>query len=162
MKLLLIFINLFFILVNLNISDVRNNYKEAVTSKSKANSFNEYLKEVTKNDDKRLVAYKGAAIALSARYLKTAKEKGTVFKNGIEWVEFAIEKKPLDMEVRFVRLSVQQNSPKFLGYNKEIEGDKNYLLTNFNAIQSKEFKQYLKSYILDSDKFTAEEKSRIE
>ena len=161
MKLFLIFISLFFLTANLDISDVRNNYKEAVTSQSKVNLLNESLKNVTKNDDKRLVAYKGAAIALAARYLKGAKLKSKTFKSGVELVEFAIDKKPLDMEVRFVRLSIQQNSPKFLGYNKEIEGDKSFILTNFNTIRSKEFNKYLKSYILESDFFTEEEKSRL-
>ncbi len=161
MKLSLFFIGLFILASNLNITEVRNNYKEAVISQFKANSFNESLKDVTKKDDKRLVAYKGAAIALAARYLKGAKQKSETFKSGVELVEFAINKKPLDMEVRFVRLSIQQNSPKFLGYNKEIEGDKNYILTNYNTIRSKEFKKYLGSYILESDFFTEKEKSRL-
>jgi len=161
MKLFLFFISVIFLTSSLNISEVRNNYKEAVTSKNKVNSFNESLKNVTKKDDLRLVAYKGAAIALTARYLKGAKQKSTTFKDGVDWVEFAIEKKPLDLEVRFVRLSIQQNTPKFLGYNKDIEGDKKYILTNFKTIRSKEFKEYLKSYILDSKKFSEEEKSLI-
>jgi len=161
MKYLLFYIAIPLLSVNLSITDIRNNYKEAVTSESKANSFNNDLKNVTKSDDKRLVAYKGAALTLTARYQKTAKEKSTSFKKGVEWVEYAISKKPLDLEVRFVRLSIQQNSPKFLGYNKEIEEDKKYILTNFNTIRSKEFKEYLKSYILDSKKFSEEEKSMI-
>ena len=161
MKLSLFFIGLFILTSNLNIVEVRKNYKDAVTSQSKVDSFNESLKNVTKNDDKRLVAYKGAAIALAARYLKGAKQKSETFKSGVELVEFAIDKKPLDLEVRFVRLSIQQNSPKFLGYNKEIEGDKNYILTNYNTIRSKEFKKYLGSYILESGFFTEDEKSRL-
>ncbi len=162
MKFLLIYLSLFFLTANLDISDVRNNYKEAVTSQSKVNTFNESLKNVTKNDDKRLVAYKGAAIALAARYLKGAKLKSETFKRGVELVEFAMDKKPLDMEVRFVRLSIQQNSPKFLGYNKDIEADKNFILTNFNTIRSKDFKKYLGSYILESGFFAEEEKSRLD
>ena len=161
MKLSLFFIGLFILTSNLNIVEVRKNYKDAVTSQSKVDSFNESLKNVTKNDDKRLVAYKGAAIALAARYLKGAKQKSETFKSGVELVEFAIDKKPLDLEVRFVRLSIQQNSPKFLGYNKEIEGDKNYILTNYNTIRSKKFKKYLGSYIFESGFFTEEEKSRL-
>ena len=162
MKLSFFLIGLFILASNLNINEVRNNYKEAITSEEKVNSFNEYLKDVTKKDDKRLVAYKGAAIALIARYEKGAKLKSSIFKNGIEWVEFAIEKEPLNIEVKFVRLSIQQNTPKFLGYNKDIESDKNFILTNFNTIKSKEFKKYLRGYILDSDNFSEEEKSRIE
>lgn len=162
MKLIFFLFGLFLITIHIDIKDVRNDYKEAVNSESKVNLFNDNLKDVTKKDDIRLVAYKGAAITLKARYEKGAKQKSETFKKGVEWVEYAIENKPLDMEVRFVRLSIQQNSPKFLGYNKEIESDKNYILTNFNTIQSKDFKAYLKSYILDSNYFTQEEKSKVE
>ena len=162
MKFILIIISLTILTSSLNIGEVRIEYKEAVASEVKLNAFSESLKNVIKKDDKRLVAYKGAAIALSARYLKGAKQKSTVFKNGVEWLEYAIEKKPNDLEVRFVRLSIQQNSPKFLGYHKEIEKDKNYILTNFKTIQSKELKNYLKSYIMESDNFSEEEKSKVE
>ncbi len=162
MKLSFFLIGLFILTTNLDINDVRNNYKDAIVSKEKVISFNEYLKNVKKNDDKRLVAYKGAAIALTARHKKKAKVKSSIFKKGIEWVEYAIEKEPVNMEVRFVRLSIQQNSPKFLGYNKDIESDKNFIFTNFNTIKSAAFKEYLRSYISDSDKFSEVEKSRIE
>lgn len=162
MKFILIIISLTILTSSLNIREVRIEYKEAVASEVKLNAFSASLKNVTKKDDKRLVAYKGAAIALSARYLKGVKQKSTAFKNGVEWVEYAIEKKPQDIEVRYVRLSIQQNSPKFLGYHKEIEKDKNYILANYNSIQSKEFKKYLRSYIMDSDNFSEEEKSMIE
>ena len=162
MKSFLFFISLFVFSVNLNINVVRNDYKAAAASKTKANLFNDYLKGVSKKDDKRLVAYKGAAITLIAKHKKGIIKKTLTFKEGIEWIEFAIKKEPLNIEIRFVRLSIQQNSPKLLGYNKNIKGDKNFILKNFKAIKSNKLKKYLRSYIIDSNKFTQKEKSIID
>ncbi|NKQ39260.1 MAG: hypothetical protein HF967_07320 [Methanosarcinales archaeon] len=161
MKLSILFLSIFILSINPNITDVRNNYKEAVISKSKTFLLYDDLKNITKNDDLRLVAYKGAVTALTAKYLKGAKLKGETFKKGIKWVEYAVAQSPSCIEIRFVRLSIQQNSPKFLKYNDDIEADKKFILNNFNQIKSSDLKEYLKGYILESENFTEEEKNVI-
>ncbi len=161
MKLSLLFLSIFILSLELNITDVRNNYKEAVISKSKAFLLSEDLKNITKKDDQRFVAYKGAVTALTAKYIKGAKLKGEVFKDGVNWIEYAVAQNSSDIEIRFVRLSIQQNSPKFLKYNDDIEVDKKFILKNFNQIKSTELKEYLKGYILESENFTEDEKNVI-
>ncbi|MCF6223045.1 MAG: hypothetical protein L3J34_04885 [Flavobacteriaceae bacterium] len=161
MKLLFLFLSIFILSLELNITDVRKNYKEAVISKSKTFLLNDDLKGITKNDDQRFVAYKGAVMALTARHLKGVKLKGEAFKNGAEWIEHAVSHNSSDIEIRFVRLSIQQNSPKFLGYNDDIKADKNFLLKNFRQVKSTELKEYLKGYILESENFTEDEKNVI-
>jgi len=161
MKFTFLVLSFFIVSLELDIGDVRNNYKDAVISKSKTFSLNEELKEVTKNDDQRFVAYKGAVKALTAKYQKGAKLKGATFKDGVQWIEYAVAQNALDIEIRFVRLSVQQNSPKFLGYNNDIELDKKFILKHFNQIKSSKLKEYLKGYILESENFTEDEKNVI-
>ncbi len=161
MKFSFLFLSILIFSLELNIIDVRNNYKEAVISKSKALILNDNLKDVTKNDDQRFVAYKGAVIALTAKYQKGAKLKGDTFKNGVNLIEYAVAQNSSNIEIRFVRLSIQQNSPKFLKYNNNIEVDKKFLLKNFNQIKSAELKEYLKGYILESENFTEDEKNVI-
>lgn len=161
MKFSFLFLSILIFSLELNIIDVRNNYKEAVISKSKAFILNDNLKDVTKNDDQRFVAYKGAVIALTAKYQKGAKLKGDTFKNGVNLIEYAVAQNSTNIEIRFVRLSIQQNSPKFLKYNNNIEVDKKFILKNFNQIKSAELKEYLKGYILESENFTEDEKNVI-
>ncbi len=161
MKLSFLFLSIFILSLDLNITEVRNNYKEAVISKSKTFVLSDDLKGITKNDDQRFVAYKGAVTALTAKYQKGAKLKGQTFKDGVKWIEYAVSQNSSDIEIRFVRLSIQQNSPKFLGYNDDIEADKIFLLKNFNQIKSSELKKYLKGYILESENFTEDEKNVI-
>jgi hypothetical protein len=140
---------------------VREEYKKAVSSEKVAYRLKDELKAITKDDDKRWVAYKGAVTALTARYQKDSKLRGKTFKEGVELIEYAVQKDSSDIEIRFVRLSVQQNSPKFLKYNKHIAGDKQFILSNFGEIQSEGLKEYLRSYILNSGKFSKQEKELI-
>ena len=146
---------------NIDISEVRQLYKEAdLSEKNVANLFNK-LESITKSDDKVLVAYKGAVTSMTAKYEKGVKLKKDVFKNGVSLVEFAVASEEDNIEIRFVRLSVQQNSPKFLNYNKEIEEDKKFILNYFDQISSSKLKTYIKDYILHSNNFTEEEKNVI-
>lgn len=161
MKSTILFISFFILIFKLNLSEVRLLYKEANSSKENTMALYQKLESVTKNDNKVLVAYKGAVLAMTAKYEKGSKHRIEIFKNGISFVEYAIEVEPQNLEIRFVRLSLQQNSPKFLKYNKHLGEDKKFVLTNYSHIQSSELKNYIKDYILHSNNFTEEEKTVI-
>lgn len=161
MKPIILFLSLSVFLIKLDINEVRQLYKQSVGSKENTYILFEKLKSITKNDSNVLVAYKGAATAMTGKYEKGVKEKTTVFKSGVSLVEYAIEQEPDNIEIRFVRLSIQQNSPKFLKYKVHLEEDKKFVLTNYKNIQSVELKNYLKDYILHSNNFTDEEKNVI-
>jgi len=157
-----LFIYLFLFLdFNPDVSEVRNLYKQAVVSESAALSLFSNLTGITKDDDKVLVSYKGALTAITAKYEKEIKPKKELFKNGVYLIEYAIEEDPDNIEIRFVRLSVQQNIPKFLKYKMNIEEDKTFLLERINDLNNKELKSYIEDYILYSKNFTEQEKNVI-
>ena len=160
MKLLNVFILAISITVlSLDVSTVRNAYKEAAQDSSKIEAFSKLLTNVSKNDDVTLVAYKGAAIALLARNEKRIKDKKDLFVEGISYVEYAIEKAPNNIEVRFIRLGIQENTPKILKYKGDIEEDKQFILKQFKNINSSNLRNHIKDYILQSKSFSDEEKS---
>lgn len=161
MKALIIYIAFYLFFVNVDISEVRQLYKEADLSEQNATNLFDKLESITISDDKVLLAYKGAVTSMTAKYEKGIKQKKDVFKNGVSLVELAVASEEDNIEIRFVRLSVQQNSPKFLNYNKEIEEDKKFILHYFNQISSSKLKAYMKDYILHSNNFTEEEKNVI-
>lgn len=161
MKSLIIYIAFYLFFVNVDISEIRQLYKEADLSEQNATNLFHKLESITISDDKVLLAYKGAVTSMTAKYEKGVKQKKDVFKNGVSLVELAVASEEDNIEIRFVRLSVQQNSPKFLNYNKEIEEDKKFLLNYFNQISSSKLKAYIKDYILHSNNFTEEEKNVI-
>tara|TARA_R110002111_G_scaffold163455_2_gene229645 strand:- start:11622 stop:12116 length:495 start_codon:yes stop_codon:yes gene_type:complete len=145
--------------LSLDVSTVRNAYKEAAQDSSKIEAFSKLLTNVSKNDDVALVAYKGAAIALLARNEKRIKDKKDLFVEGISYVEYAIEKAPNNIEVRFIRLGIQENTPKILKYKGYIEEDKQFILKQFKNISSSNLRNHIKDYILQSKSFSDEEKS---
>ncbi|MFL0353010.1 hypothetical protein [Xanthomarina sp. GH4-25] len=147
--------------LDLDLSKVRVAYKEAAHDKSKVEDFSQMLQEVTKKDNVALVAYKGASIALKAKYAKTIKAKKEGFIEGVSYIEFAIEKEPNAVEPRFVRIGIQENSPKILKYKSNIDEDKLFLLKQYQNISSANLKMHVKDYILQSTVFTDEEKQTI-
>lgn len=161
MNFLFLIISFIFISTDVDITEVRRDYKNAVISKSIAFELNSKLEVISKNDAEVFVAYKGAVISITAQYKSSNKLKSSTFKSGVSLIEYAVENDADNIEVRFVRLSVQQNSPRFLKYHNDIESDKSFILNNFNSIRSSDFKNYLKGYILESENFTKDEKNVI-
>ncbi|PHS67734.1 MAG: hypothetical protein COB12_02625 [Flavobacterium sp.] len=131
---------------------------KAVNDKEITFQLNEDLSEITKADNKVLVAYKGAVLTLMARFSKSTKEKKLFFKEGAKLIEFTISEKPTDIEIRVIRLGVQENSPKIVGYQKNKEEDKQFIIDHFKEVSSKELKTYIKGFIKQSKTFSEEEK----
>ncbi|WP_338732113.1 hypothetical protein [Mangrovimonas cancribranchiae] len=146
---------------NFDLSQIRNQYKEAANDSTKVEAFYNSLQSVSKKDNVALVAYKGAAIALKARKAKTIREKKDGFIEGVSLIEYTIEKEPNAIEPRFIRLGIQENAPKILGYNNHIDSDKAFLLKQFKHIRASNLKSHIKDYILQSKVFTDEEKNVI-
>ncbi|RSK41390.1 hypothetical protein [Mangrovimonas spongiae] len=161
MRLLLLSVLCLVTTQNLDLSKIRETYKEAANDSTKVEAFYNSLQSVSKKDHVALVAYKGASIALKARHAKTIKEKKSGFVEGVSLIEYTIEKEPNAIEPRFIRLGIQENSPKILGYNKDLDADKTFLLKQFKHIRSSNLKNHIKDYILQSKVFTDEEKNVI-
>jgi len=150
-----------FTTLSLELSEVRIAYKEAAHDKEKVASFYNMLLDVNKQNNVALVAYKGASIALKAKYAKTIKDKKDGFIEGVSYIEFAIEKEPNAIEPRFIRLGIQENTPKILKYKDHIDEDKLFLIKQYKNIPSKNLKFHIKDYILQSNLFSDIEKETI-
>ena len=162
MKFLIVLFSSFYItFLSLDLNMIRAAYKDAAQDKTKVEAFHNTLSKVTKNDTSELIAYKGAAIALLAKKAKTIKDKKEGFIKGITLVEYAIDKTPNNIEARFVRLCIQENTPKLLKYKGNIEEDTNFILKQFQSIKSPSLKNHIRDYISQSKVFTDEEKSLI-
>jgi len=157
MKLFFIIIS-FLTIQSIDLNTVRNDYKEAVQDRTKISSFNEQLVSVTKMDKPILLGYKGAGIALKGRYTKKIKNKKLFFIEGVTLVEYALKKAPKNIELRFIRLGIQENTPKLLKYKGKIEEDKNYILSHYKSVKSSNLKKHIKGYVLQSKSFSVEEK----
>lgn len=148
-----------FVMSGQDLLEIRSQYPEAVESNEITAKLNDNLKNVNSTGNPVLLAYKGAVLTLKAKFSKSKNEKKEFFKEGVSSIENAIKSDSSNIEIRYLRLSVQQNSPKFLGYHKNIEEDKKFMFDNYPNLSSKELKEIVQAYVLKSASFDEKEKS---
>lgn len=162
MKLFIVFISVLFLNIqSIDLNTIRNGYKEAAQDKTKISLFNQQLSSVTKNDKPVLLGYKGAGIALKGRYAKKIKSKKQFFIEGVTLLEYALKKAPNNIELRFIRFGIQENTPKLLKYRGKIEEDKSYILSHYKMVKSSNLKKHIKAYVLQSKIFSDTEKNKL-
>lgn len=144
-----------------DLETLRLAYKDAGQDNSKIEAFEVLVKNISKNDNPVLVGYKAAAITLKAKLEKTIRAKKETFVEGKNLLEYTINKTPENIELRFIRIGIQENTPKILKYKENINEDKAFLLKHFSAITSEDLKKHIGDYIKQSKAFTNAEKQSI-
>lgn len=143
-----------------DLASIRKMYSDVSKSETNAKEFTEKLSGVSNNDDKILVAYKAASILLDSKFEDKLKNKIDRFKEGAKLLEATIKSDPNNIEIRMIRLSIQENVPGITGYKKNIKEDKKYLTEHY-AEQNNALKDYLKDFILQSKSFSEKEKQFV-
>ena len=95
---------------------------------SKISALNKYSASNQKD------AYLGALTMKKSQFEKTPKEKAQVFKIGKALLEKAIAKAPKRVEYRFLRLAIQENTPKILKYNTKIKEDTEMIHSSYKSL----------------------------
>ncbi|MEO8515612.1 MAG: hypothetical protein ABI426_02655, partial [Flavobacterium sp.] len=127
MKVLFSILFSLFFFANQELPEVREQYFSASKSKENAEKFYTLLSKYNK-ENKVIIAYKGAATALKSKFTTDRKLKRNLFVEGISMVENAVKSEPNNAEIRLIRLSIQENTPKILKYKSNIEEDKSLIL----------------------------------
>ena len=143
-----------------DLAAIRKLYPTVTKSEANAKDFTVKLANVSNNDDKILVAYKAASILLDSKFEKKLGEKMERFKEGAKLLESTIKSEPNNIEIRLIRLSIQENVPGITGYKKNIKEDKKYITEHY-AEQNVVLKEYLKSFIFQSKSFSDKEKQFV-
>ena len=150
----------FFVLLlfcnNPNLAEIRKAFPTAATSEISATAFASKLTDVS-SEDKTLLAYKGASITMVAKFKKKISEKISTFKEGSKLIESAVASESNNIEIRLIRLSIQENVPGIVKYKKNIKDDAAFILKHFKE-QNAVLKEYIRSFVLQSKSFSAEEK----
>lgn len=106
-------------------------------------SIEQKVASSSESDEKR--AYYGAILMKSADFQKTPGEKLKKFKQGKELLESVIASNPNQVEYRFLRLMVQENAPKIVKYDQNIEEDCKLIKSNLSKVSS-ELKNAISNY----------------
>ena len=120
---------------------VRKNYQKAVSDKK---ICKEMLKHFENKSNTGLdLAYQGAFQAVWAKHASDPFEKLTTFRKGKKNLDKAVKQNPNLIETRFLRYSIQKESPAFLGYKSNIDEDKMLLNRNIKDVDDIILKQMI-------------------
>jgi len=87
-------------------------------------------------------AYKLTANLMMIDHINNIFKKYTVFKNNSKNLDQLVKENPENIEIRFLRYCVQRKSPIFLGYNKNLKEDYNYIIKNIKN-ETSDLKVYI-------------------
>lgn len=146
----------------INIESLRNDYYKVDSDSSICSKLYTKVKNETFESNVAF-GYKGAIFCAMAGYSKNKQEKFKLFNEGKKQLEQSIKNDSTNLELRFLRLTIQLNCPKALGYGSKIETDKKFLLNNIHTEKNSLVKKRIVEFLLNSNKLalTEAEKKQI-
>lgn len=144
-----------------DVSALRKLYYEAAENKVAAKKLSAMLIKVSNNSEAILIGYKGAAEMMEAKYAFNPVTKLSKFNRGKNYLEKAIKKDIKDVELRFIRFSIQTNLPSFLGYNDHIKTDKILLFNAVQTLADQQLKNNIIEYLIISKQCNQEEIKKL-
>lgn len=129
------------------INDLRKSFHESVLRSDK---LPEFLKRIEGIENPNAIerAYLGASHALMAREAWNPIEKLIHIRNFRNHLDLAIERDTANIEIRFLRLSIEYNIPELFRSNKSISEDKSIMLNELLNASSFELEKTMTLYIL--------------
>ena len=148
-----------------DINHLRKEFNLALEDGKKANYLFDQLSKLKPANNTLQFAYLGATEALLAKHSFNPFSKMSLVNSSIAKLNKAVELNPKNIEIRYMRFSVEANMPVFLGYNKHINEDKNVLLLGLkNSSITKENSEMYKVFasgIINSNYCNKEDKTLL-
>ena len=138
--------------------ELRTNLQKAFQEEGECEKLYEKIKNL-ENPEPIVKGYMGAIYVARARHITFFKKMKNL-NTGIDLLEEAIKGDPKDVELRFLRLTIQVNLPKFLGYHQDVEKDKIFVLENYQNAGPK-MKQAMLDFIKTSGEFNEAQRASV-
>lgn len=124
---------------------LRENLELAPNNKSVCKEMIQSVSSSTNNPV--FLAYLGAYQTIWANHVINPFNKLSTFNRGKKNLQKAVSLDQDNIEIRFLRFSIQKKSPKFLGYSDNLAEDKKYIESHQNKLNSTKLK-YLVNKVL--------------
>lgn len=129
------------------LTDVRSNIGDVFKTEATCLRIHDRFEKTDISGNNILRGYKGAVLLGLARHHANVFKKMGFFSDGKELLEKSIETEPENIELRFLRLTIQANLPSFLGYSENKEDDKVFVLSRLEEAKSDNFKTKVRKFI---------------
>lgn len=143
----------------LTLSELRTDFENAAKSAKNVDILYNKLDDYSGNNQ-TIIAYKGASVILKARFVKDKATKKKYFTDGATLINDAVKNGSKDVENRLIRLIIQENIPKFIKYNQNIQQDKQFIVDNYNSAP-KEVQTLVKTYAKKYNTFTPQQLKKL-
>jgi hypothetical protein len=145
------------------LNEIRLLYKQASENESVVPILLEKLQASATQQKAVLLGYRGAVFALQGKYAWMPFSKLSFLQDALATLHKAIQQDPENVEIRFLRLTVEKNIPMFLGMAIHLTEDKDKILENILAVSTEpEMRQVIASYILENTICTKKEKELLQ
>ncbi|HEX6982555.1 MAG TPA: hypothetical protein VF181_07320 [Balneolaceae bacterium] len=125
------------------INKVRMMYDKAATQEKVCERLISLLAPYNENNNPLLLGYKASATMMTAKYVLNPFSKLSHFNKGKRLLDKAINADKDNLELRFLRLAAQTNTPSFLGYDDHIAADKNFLKKSLPQLTDMKLQKFI-------------------
>lgn len=146
---------------SVSMEEIRSLYLKSKKDEASCTALLKKVENINPDKEPVLAGYKGCATMIMAEHSYNPAKKLSLFHKGKDMLDQVLLKNDANTELRFLRFTVQTNAPSFLGYNKSIESDKKFLISQLNSLTDTGLKKMIADYLRKSDKLTAMEKSKL-
>ena len=148
---LILLLNFFYQIDNSELIKIRNLYEQAALKEDVHLKLANLLLNL-KVESPLINSYKGANIMIGANYVFNPISKLSKFNKGKKLIEYAVERDPNNIEIRYIRFTVQTNLPKFLGYSSYINKDKEFIINQLGFMNDQDLRSRIVAYLLSSNR----------
>ncbi len=145
----------------ITLEEARRNYYQCTTDKQTCEQLFTRLSESHSENNTVLNGYYGAVAANLANHTREPAQKIRLFNLGRRLLENAILADSLNLELRFLRYTIQENCPPSLHYNSRLAADKTFIIKNMSSSVSRSLKKNIADYLSASRHLSREEKEKV-
>lgn len=106
-------------------------YRAVESSRVTDSLYNKLIAQKSKNA--MIIAYTGTLEALKAKHAWNPYQKLKYVSLSNKTMKSAVKAAPDDMEIRFMRFTIQHYTPGFLGFSSDIEEDKKVIVKHYKT-----------------------------
>ena len=142
---------------------MRNLYEKLDKNEKVTRELDQFAKTNTTVPSSIRNAYLAVTYMALSQYQNNPVSKLKGFNEGKNRLEKAIQTDTSSLEMRYMRLSIQQHAPGILGYTSHISKDTRFLITHLNSLKKSDPDLFVRiyTYLLIKCKLSNEDKRLI-
>lgn len=141
--------------------EVRLLYQKAAVEEASCRKLVKLLQPYNEKNNTVLSGYKACATMMMAKHVLNPLRKLSTFSKGKALLEKSIDADRFNIELRFLRFTIQTNAPSFLDYSSNIRQDKLFLINTVSSLTDLKLKQFITDFLDASTYLTSSEKKQL-